>query len=200
MNMVVLTAAFSSLNAGLYSTGRILRSMGEAGSAPGFTTRMSRTGVPYAGILLTGALTLFGVALNATNPGEAFEIVLNMAALGIIAAWGTIVLCQIKLHRMANAGLMERPSFRMPLSPWSGYADAAVPAERAGADAIRLPDRHLYDRHAGDHHPGIDRRLVPGSPSRDGHSRRARSAARRNCRWSPADRLIRRTDPHNTGS
>ena len=61
------------------------------------------------------------MALNATNPGEAFEIVLNMAALGIIAAWGTIVLCQIKLHRMANAGLMERPSFRMPLSPWSGY-------------------------------------------------------------------------------
>ena len=122
MNMVVLTAAFSSLNAGLYSTGRILRSMGEAGSAPGFTTRMSRSGVPYGGILLTGALTLFGVGLNATNPGEAFEIVLNMAALGIIAAWGTIVLCQIKLHRMANAGLMERPSFRMPLSPWSGYA------------------------------------------------------------------------------
>ena len=62
------------------------------------------------------------MGLNATNPGEAFEIVLNMAALGIIAAWGTIVLCQIKLHRMANAGLMERPSFRMPLSPWSGYA------------------------------------------------------------------------------
>ena len=73
------------------------------------------------GILLTGALTLFGVGLNATNPGEAFEIVLNMAALGIIASWGMIVLCQIKLHRMANAGLMERPRFRMPLSPWSGY-------------------------------------------------------------------------------
>jgi L-asparagine permease len=121
MNVVVLTAAFSSLNAGLYSTGRILRSMGEAGSGPKFTTRMSRAGVPYGGILLTGVMTLFGVALNYFNPGEAFEIVLNMAALGIIAAWGAIVLCQLKLHRMANAGLMSRPSFRMPLSPWSGY-------------------------------------------------------------------------------
>jgi len=121
MNLVVLTAAFSSLNAGLYSTGRILRSMGEAGSAPMFTTRMSRSGVPYGGILLTGALTLFGVGLNATNPGQAFEIVLNMAALGIIASWGMIVLCQIKMHRMADAGLMERPRFRMPLSPWTGY-------------------------------------------------------------------------------
>ncbi len=34
MNLVVLTAALSSLNAGLYSTGRILRSMSVAGSAP----------------------------------------------------------------------------------------------------------------------------------------------------------------------
>jgi L-asparagine permease len=121
MNIVVLTAAFSSLNAGLYSTGRILRSMAEAGSGPKFTTRMSRSGVPYGGILLTGAICLFGIVLNAFQPGEAFEIVLNMAALGIIASWGMIVLCQIKLHRMADSGLMERPKFRMPLSPWSGY-------------------------------------------------------------------------------
>jgi L-asparagine permease len=34
MNLVVLTAALSSLNAGLYSTGRILRSMSVNGSAP----------------------------------------------------------------------------------------------------------------------------------------------------------------------
>ncbi len=34
MNMVVLTAALSSLNAGLYSTGRTLRSMAMNGSAP----------------------------------------------------------------------------------------------------------------------------------------------------------------------
>ena len=44
MNIVVLTAAFSSLNAGLYSTGRILRSMAMNGSAPKFTARMSGRG------------------------------------------------------------------------------------------------------------------------------------------------------------
>ena len=46
MNVVVLTAAFSSLNAGLYSTGRILRSMAMNGSAPKFTAVMSSRGVP----------------------------------------------------------------------------------------------------------------------------------------------------------
>jgi L-asparagine permease len=125
MNVVVLTAAFSSLNAGLYSTGRILRSMSMNGSAPRFTTRMSKNGVPYGGIVLTGAITLFGVALNAFKPGQAFEIVLNMSALGIIASWGTIVLCQLRLYRWTKAGILRRPRFRMPFTPFSGYLTLA---------------------------------------------------------------------------
>ncbi|MBJ8348778.1 amino acid permease [Antrihabitans sp. YC2-6] len=122
MNVVVLTAAFSSLNAGLYSTGRILRSMAMNGSAPKFTARMSRNGVPYGGICLTVIIGLFGVALNGVVPGEAFEIVLNMAALGIIASWATIVICQIQLYRWSEKGILERPKFRMYFAPWSGYA------------------------------------------------------------------------------
>ncbi len=42
MNLVVLTAALSSLNAGLYSTGRILHSMSSNGAAPRFTGRMNK--------------------------------------------------------------------------------------------------------------------------------------------------------------
>src|SRR3978361_642917 len=114
MNIVVLTAALSSLNAGLYSTGRILRSMSMNGSAPRFTGRMWGNGAPYGGVLLTALITLFGVALNAFNPGQAFEIVLNMSALGIIASWATIVLCQLKLLSWARRGIIERPHFRMP--------------------------------------------------------------------------------------
>ncbi|MCW2651954.1 MAG: L-asparagine permease [Mycobacterium sp.] len=125
MNVVVLTAAFSSLNAGLYSTGRILRSMAMNGSGPKFTGRMSRNGVPYGGILLTSFITLFGVALNAFNPGQAFEIVLNMSALGIIASWATIVLCQLRLYKMADAGVLRRPRFRMPFTPYTGYLTMA---------------------------------------------------------------------------
>jgi L-asparagine permease len=121
MNVVVLTAAFSSLNAGLYSTGRILRSMAVNGSAPKFTARMSKNGVPYGGILLTFTIGLLGVVLNAITPSEAFEIVLNIAAIGVLAAWATIVACQLRLYRMTQAGNAERPSFRMPFAPYSGY-------------------------------------------------------------------------------
>jgi L-asparagine permease len=122
MNLVVLTAALSSLNAGLYSTGRILRSMAKNSSAPQFTARMSASGVPYGGIALTASITLLGVALNAVVPEQAFEIVLNVAALGILSSWAMIVLCQLKLVTWSKAGIVRRPSFRLPFSPWSGYA------------------------------------------------------------------------------
>lgn len=125
MNVVVLTAAFSSLNAGLYSTGRILRSMAVNGSGPKFTARISKSGVPYGGILLTSTIGLFGVALNAVTPTHAFEIVLHIAAVGILAAWAAIILCQLRLHRMANTGAIQRPGFRMPLAPYSGYLTLA---------------------------------------------------------------------------
>jgi L-asparagine permease len=125
MNFVVLTAALSSLNAGLYSTGRILRSMAVNGSAPRFTGRMSRTGVPYGGILLTAAVALLGVVLNAVAPSDAFEIVLEVSALGVIGSWATIVLCQMRLHRRANRGLAERPPFRMLGAPFTAYLTLA---------------------------------------------------------------------------
>ena len=117
MNFVVLTAALSSLNAGLYSTGRIYRSMAQTGAAPKFMERMSRGGVPYGGILFTAAITLLGVGLNAVVPAMAFEIALNATALAILCTWGTIVLCQLKLYKLSKKGLIQRPSFRMLGAP-----------------------------------------------------------------------------------
>ena len=109
MNFVVLTAALSSLNAGLYSTGRILRSMSLNGSAPKFTARMTKRGVPFAGIALTACFTVVGVFLNLVVPAEAFNIALDLSALGIIASWATIVICQIQLYRWSKKGILERP-------------------------------------------------------------------------------------------
>ncbi|KUM42215.1 amino acid permease [Arthrobacter sp. EpRS71] len=121
MNLVVLTAALSSLNAGLYSTGRILRSMSVAGSAPKFAQHMNKAGVPYGGIAITAGVSLLGVPLNYYVPAEAFEIVLNIAAVGIITTWATILLCQVQLQRWAAKGWVKRPAFRMPGAPYTNY-------------------------------------------------------------------------------
>ncbi|WP_406048699.1 amino acid permease [Streptomyces virginiae] len=119
MNLVVLTAAMSSLNSGLYSTGRILRSMAMSGSAPRFTSAMSRSQVPYGGILLTTGICVLGVGLNFVVPAEAFEIVLNFAAIGILATWGMIMICHLLFWRKTQQGELTRPGYRLPGSPWT---------------------------------------------------------------------------------
>lgn len=121
MNFVVLTAALSSLNAGLYSTGRILRSMAVNGSAPAFTGRMSSHGVPYGGIVLTSVFTFLGVGLNAVVPAQAFEIVLEISAIGIIGGWATILLCHIRFVRLTREGVLQRPAFRLFWAPFTSY-------------------------------------------------------------------------------
>ncbi|MGW8951266.1 amino acid permease [Streptomyces sp. NPDC055709] len=119
MNLVVLTAALSSLNSGLYSTGRILRSMSMSGSAPKFTGVMNKGGVPYGGILLTAGFGVLGVVLNYVMPGEAFELVLNFASIGIIGTWGMIMVCSLLFWYRSKDGRVTRPGYRLPWAPWT---------------------------------------------------------------------------------
>lgn len=125
MNIVVLSAAFSSLNSGLYSTGRILRSLAMGGSAPGYVSRMNSRGVPYGGILVTVAVIAIGIPLNYLVPAHAFEVVLNVAALGIVSTWGFIVFCQIRFRQAVKRGEVREVSFRMPGAPFTSWATLA---------------------------------------------------------------------------
>ncbi|RCV54091.1 amino acid permease [Marinitenerispora sediminis] len=125
MNLVVLTAAMSSLNSGLYSTGRILRSMAMSGSAPRFTGVMSRSQVPYGGIMLTAGMCVLGVGLNYVVPQRAFEIVLNFAAIAILSTWGMIILCHLLFWRRTRSGALSRPAYRLPGAPWTQLATLA---------------------------------------------------------------------------
>jgi L-asparagine permease len=121
MNAVVLTAALSSCNSGLYSTGRILRSLAQKGEAPAFTGRMNSRHVPFGGILFTGAAYLFGVVLNYLVPKEAFDIAIAVASLGVVSTWATLIICQMRLRQKALRGEIERPAYRMPGAPYTGW-------------------------------------------------------------------------------
>ena len=118
MNLVVLTAAMSSLNSGFYSSGRVLRSMAAAGSAPRFAAAMNGRQVPYGGVLITCGIATLGVGLNAWLPGQAFEIVVNFASLGVITAWVMIMLCHLVFVRRTRAEGRARPAFRLNGWPW----------------------------------------------------------------------------------
>lgn len=121
IQVVVLTAALSSLNAGLYSTGRTLRSLAVAGSGPKFAARMNKHHVPYGGIIITSTLGLVGVALNAVLPSDAFEIVMNLAGIGIAGTWACILVTHLAFLKKAKTGEETRPEYRMPGAPYTNY-------------------------------------------------------------------------------
>ncbi len=120
IQIVLIIAALSSLNAGLYSTGRVLRSLGMSKQAPQFTLKMSAQGVPWAGILMTSVVFVFGSLLNFLAP-DAFEIALEAAAIGVLFTWSTIFLCQLKLRRLTDRGVIPASTFPMPGHPWTSY-------------------------------------------------------------------------------
>ena len=118
MTVVLITAVASSMNSGLYSTGRVLRSMAQAGTAPRYLSKMSATQVPYAGIFTTAGFGLIGVGINYIWPSNAFEIVLEIATLGIIGVWSMILISHWMMVRKAERGELERPDFRLRGAPW----------------------------------------------------------------------------------
>ena len=121
MNVVVLTAALSSLNSGLYATGRVLRALAATGAAPAFVGRMNAQKVPYGGILVTLAVYLLGVGLNYVVPSKVFEVVLNIAAVGVVSSWTFIVVCQMQLRASIGRGENEPVAFRMPFAPVTAW-------------------------------------------------------------------------------
>jgi L-asparagine permease len=91
------------------------------GSAPPFVAKMNAAKVPYGGILVTLVIYLIGVVLNYLVPSSVFEIVLNVASLGIVSTWGFIVICQMMLRRAINRGEVAEVAFKMPFAPLSSW-------------------------------------------------------------------------------
>ena len=159
---VLIVAAMSSLNSGLYSTGRVLRSLGMSKQAPEFTLKMSSSGVPWAGIVMTSVVFVFGAVLNALIP-DAFEIALEAAAIGVVFTWGTIFVCQLRLRKLVNLGVIPASPFQAPGYPWTSYIGLAFLASgdrRHGGLGLavlavllaqdRLPRRRVRDPAPGD--------------------------------------------------
>jgi L-asparagine permease len=61
------------------------------------------------------------VFLNYLVPSQVFEIVLNVAALGIIASWAFIVVCQMRLRKAIKEGKAADVSFKLPGAPVTSW-------------------------------------------------------------------------------
>lgn len=126
INFVVLTAALSSCNSGIFSTGRMLFNLAEQRQAPARMKKISRNGVPSFAILCTAAVLLAGVILNYVFEGsEVFVWITSISTFGAIWTWGTILLSQMKFRKRLSAAELKELKYKMPLWPYGSYISLA---------------------------------------------------------------------------
>ncbi|WP_083272617.1 amino acid permease [Pseudomonas sp. ENNP23] len=121
INFVVITAALSSCNGGIFSTGRMLYSLAQHGQAPRAFGRTSGNGVPRNALLLSIFALLLGVLLNYLVPEKVFVWVTSIATFGAIWTWAMILLAQMKFRRSLSPAEQGKLQFRMWLFPISSY-------------------------------------------------------------------------------
>ncbi len=121
INFVVLTAALSSCNSGLFSTGRMLYNLALQGKAPKFFAKLSDHLVPANGILVSSFFLLIGVVLNYLVPAEVFTYVTSVATFGALWIWGIILMVQIKFRETLSKEQIANLHYPMPHSPYSSW-------------------------------------------------------------------------------
>ncbi|WP_306322348.1 MULTISPECIES: amino acid permease [unclassified Streptomyces] len=118
VNFVVLTAALSSCNSGMYSTGRMLRDLAQNSQGPQFFTKLNKNGLPVIGTTFSAAMMLVGVWINYQWPGEAFNYVVSFATISGMWAWIIILICQIRYRIKSDRGELPKSEFRAPWGWW----------------------------------------------------------------------------------
>ncbi len=126
INFVVLTAALSGANSGIYSSSRMLFKLAHEGDAPKLFGRLSKRVVPDAAIMgISGGILIgFIIDILATiyskSTTNMFVVVFSSSVLPGMIPWFVILLAEFRF-RQNNSDLMVSHPFKLPLYPYSNY-------------------------------------------------------------------------------
>jgi amino acid transporter, AAT family len=121
INLVVITAAMSSCNSGVFTTGRMLFSLGERGHAPRMFQALNKRRLPAAGIHVSAAVMLLGVGLNYLVPKSTFVWLTSITLIGSIWTWAMIMICHMRYRTRVKNGTAAAVGYRMPAAPYANW-------------------------------------------------------------------------------
>lgn len=142
INFVVLTAALSSCNGGIFSTARMLFNLAENDEAPKGLGKLNKNGVPSKAVLVTAGALLVGVVLNYLVPAKVFTWVTAISTFGAIWTWSMILLSQIKYRKGLTPNQLRGLKYKMPLFPFTSYFSLAFLLLVVGLMAV-FPDTRI---------------------------------------------------------
>lgn len=126
INFVVLTAALSGCNSGMYSGGRMLYALAKNRQLPASLTKLSASGVPVNCIAVTIGCLLVGSGLNYVipNPQQVFVYVYSASVLPGMVPWFVVLISQLYFRR-AHKEAIETHSFKSIKFPYVNYLTIA---------------------------------------------------------------------------
>ncbi|MCF3119014.1 amino acid permease [Streptomyces arenae] len=120
MNVVVLIALLSAMNANIYGSSRMARSLISRGQGPAALGRVS-SGVPRRAVVASSAFGFFCVLLSYWRPDDIFQWLLNMIGAVILVVWMFTAVSQLILRRRTERDEPEKLTVRMwcyPVLTW----------------------------------------------------------------------------------
>ncbi|MFJ8235754.1 amino acid permease [Ureibacillus sp. NPDC094379] len=121
INFVVITAAMSAFNSGLYGSGRMLYNLSLQKNGPKYFKTLSNNGNPRRGILFSSMILLIAVILNYIVPEKVFIYISAVATVAVITSWMIILLAQLKFRKSKTKEEVSELKFKIPLYPLSTY-------------------------------------------------------------------------------
>ena len=121
INFVVITAAMSAFNSGLYGSGRMLHNLSIQKNGPKYFNKLSQNGSPVRGILFSSCVLLIAVVLNYVVPEQVFTYISAVATVAVITSWMIILLAQIQFRKSKSKEEVAALQFKIPFFPISTY-------------------------------------------------------------------------------
>ncbi|MDZ4302648.1 MAG: amino acid permease [Pseudomonas sp.] len=138
LNFVVLTAALSVYNSGVYCNSRMLFGLAEQGDAPKALMKLNKQGVPLRALGISTLVTLLCVVINYVAPKDALVLLFALVVASLMINWALISLTHIKFRKaMGEQGVV--PSFKTFWFPFSNYLCLAFMLVIVGV-MLAIPD------------------------------------------------------------
>ena len=119
LNVVVLSASLSAINADLFGTGRVLAGLAKEKLAPRAMAKTYRD-VPVMTVVMLIIALIVGVILNQRYP-DIFETVAALATFATIFVWLMILLAHIASRRNISPAEEQNLKFPVPFWPYGQW-------------------------------------------------------------------------------
>ncbi len=126
MNLVLLFAVLSCMNAALYSNVRVLYGLSHAHQAPKAVGKLNGKGVPANAIWMSAGLLSLAIVLAYALPGKAYAYLVTATGFQAMFIWFMVLLTQLYYRPYLEKHHPQRLTFKLWGFPYTTYFVIAV--------------------------------------------------------------------------